>query len=57
MGSGGRGVAAALTRNMLVSKLDVYDVVARFCGAVSDPACAIFQVLCVDVYLAGAFNR
>lgn len=50
------GVADALTRHMLVSKLDVYDIVSRLCGTVSDPACAILQVFCVDVYFARAFN-
>ena len=41
---------------MLVSKFDVYNVVSRLCGTVGDPACAILQILCVDVYFARALN-
>lgn len=52
----GKGAAAALTRYMLVSEFDVYDVVSRLCGTIGDPACTILQVLCVDVYLARALN-
>lgn len=51
-----RGMAATLTRHMLVSKFDVYNVVSRLCGTVGDPACAILQILCVDVYFARALN-
>lgn len=45
-----------LTRHVLVSKFDVYDVGARLSGAVGDFACAIFHVFTVDVHLARAFN-
>lgn len=49
-------MGAVPTRHVLVSKLDVDDIVARLCGAVGDPACAILQVLCVDVYFAGTLD-
>ena len=52
----GRHMGAVPTRHMLVSKLDVDDIVARLRGAVRDPACAILQVLCVDVYFAGTLD-
>lgn len=51
-----KAVTATLTRHMLVSEFDVYNVVSRLCGTVGDPACTILQVLCVDVYLARALN-
>lgn len=41
---------------MLVSKLDVDDVVSWFSGAVGDLAGAVLQVLCVDVHFAGTLN-
>lgn len=53
---GGQRVHAPLTRHVLVSELDVDDVVSGLCGAVGDPARAILQVLCVDVHLAGALD-
>ena len=52
----GRCVGASLTRHVLVSELDVDDIVSRLRGAVGDPACAILQVLCVDVHLAGTLD-
>lgn len=48
--------AQSLTRYVLVGKLDVDDVGARFGGAVGDFAGAILHILTVDVHLAWAFN-
>lgn len=44
------------TWHMLVSKLDVDDVISWFSGAVGDLAGAILLVLSVNVHFAGAFN-
>lgn len=41
---------------MLVSKLDVDDVVSWFSGAVGDLAGAVLLVLCVDVHFTGTFD-
>ena len=41
---------------MLVSKLDVDDVVARLCRAVGHLACSILHILTVDIHLAGALD-
>lgn len=44
------------TWHMLVRKLDVDDVIAWLCRAVSDLAGAIFLVLSVDVHFTGSLN-
>lgn len=44
------------TWNVLVSKLDVDDVVSWFGGAVGDLAGAVLLVLCVDVHFTGTFD-
>lgn len=41
---------------MLVCKLDVDDVIARFSGTVGDLAGAVFLILSVNVYFAGSLN-
>lgn len=41
---------------MLVSKLDVDDVISRFSGAVSDLTGSVLLVLSVDVYFTGTLN-
>lgn len=41
---------------MLVSKLDVDDVIARFSGAVGHLTGAILLVFSVDVHFTGSFN-
>lgn len=41
---------------MLVSKLDVDDVISWLGGAVCDLARAVLLVLCVDVHFAGTFD-
>lgn len=45
------------TWNMLVSELDVDDVIARFSGAIGDLTCTILLVLSVDVHFTGSLNR
>ena len=42
---------------MLVSKLDVDDVIPGFSGAVRDLAGAVFLVFSVDVYFTGTLDR
>lgn len=44
------------TWNVLVSKLDVDDVISWLGGAVCDLARAVLLVLCVDVHFAGTFD-
>lgn len=41
---------------MLVSELNVDDVIARFSGAVGDLTGAILLVLSVDVHFTGSLN-
>lgn len=42
---------------MLVSELDVNDVISWFRGAVGDLTGAVYLVLGVNVHFTGAFNR
>lgn len=51
-----RAEGTTCTRHMLISKLGGDDVNPRHSGEVGDLAGAVFQVLRLDVYFAGAFH-
>lgn len=52
-----RTEGATCTRHVFVGELGRDDVNPRHGGEVGDLAGAILQVLCLDVYFAGAFHR
>lgn len=45
-----------ITWDVLVSKLDVDDVVPRLGGAIGDLTCSVLNVFTVDVHLTGTLD-